>query len=313
MPLPPRINANQERSESKLLVGPKRFQARDTARAFPACAAIRFSYGCSGDAYDKWKRENAARYWSMFRAAREPLHREIMFIGNSHTGQLAEAFLCAHRQSIVAWSGTDLATGCLSPRSLLDPPCSGNRECGVYLAQAQLETGVRIHTVINHPYMYQDAAGMRAILHALAISRLDAIVIGNVNTLAWANDVFVKRHIAYPHPALEMPCGAVVHANESRHTQLRMPTPDEMTTNLLRQLRVPFNGTLILGGMFNRSPMQFGQKMPIHKCRLDLRADCTVPNCSTGASSPHAHVCMPGPPDLLVGNIRACIGMNGTT
>jgi hypothetical protein len=161
------------------------------------CPFVRYSNECEGKAYEAWLAAHLAGLEGVEGSAAAAMQgqqqqqgggKHVLWLGNSHMGQFAEAAFCALRSSFVyaapgsgaggSVEATDMVTGCLTDRVPLGPHgCAGDKGCGFYLARAQLEgSGTLLLAANNHPWLFQGAGGMdSAMRHLLHQDRPAAI------------------------------------------------------------------------------------------------------------------------------------------
>ena len=258
------------------------------------CGLIRWSYGCKGAAYDAWwNEENFDSLLHSEQAVRAAIHSnalktDILFLGNSHLSQLAEATMCALLDHVQQFWATDMTTGCLSHFGSASTriECFGNATCGMYLARAKLKSGGRLLLANNHPWLFQGKGGLSAALRHLLhctvddatsdslpkvdLSTIRTIVLGRWNEATWAERIFRPteadrlQRLNNGKPPGSPPgdglCGNLKHAK---------PLQAWDTTDVLHFLHQEgFRGNIVLAGM----------QVPPYELTVDKAAKDALPN-----------------------------------
>jgi len=145
------------------------------------CGLTRYTNYCEGAAYDAWLAAHVgdleaaeARSLQAERDPRGVATRSVLWLGNSHMGQLAEAAFCALRGALDGGGveATDMDTGCLAPAPPGPRGCGGDGPCGFYLARAKLKgpEGAWLLAANNHPWLFSGAEGLDGALRHLLMS-----------------------------------------------------------------------------------------------------------------------------------------------
>ena len=162
-----------------------------------SCPYVRFSYHCKGPRLPAYAAEHARSLTSTLAAARgfaagkSTGAKNVVFLGNSHTGQLGETLLCAlhHLGEVAMFEGTDLNTGCLM-KQRLNATCNGSGKpnaCGMYIAKVVTKRNTTIYVLNNHPWLFQGAAGWNALTEHVGIdwAAVGKVVLGPSNAMSW--------------------------------------------------------------------------------------------------------------------------------
>lgn len=253
------------------------------------CPFVRFTYKCSGEKYTTFldiERKNIQERETFLPRV---FPRDILFVGNSHVGQLAEEMLCLNHDSIIEFAGTDLSTGCLTkPEISKESGCDGHgsrNSCGMYIARAKLAYNNRsawrnIYLANNHPLLFTGEKGISQLFDTiLNISGTDlgAIVLGEWNSVGWANSVFTQEKVSYPVPHWGQECG-------SKHEDFVEKIPD-VVGHFKKQ---GFHGFLYK----YENPRAFPSHESVRERKLGSNNTCFVGDCTGGPS--FSHLCIPG-------------------
>jgi len=291
------------------------------------CFAHRFTYACSKGPHQEYIETRKDQFLEVERLVRESLPtQDILVIGDSRAGQVGEALICAFRSRIVHMAATDLYSGCLVTHNI-SHKCDGHgteNHCGMYLATATLNTGVRIHMANNHPWLFGGQQRLTMALDHMQIrpAELGIIVVGSWNDQQWAKTQFADRDREgkglYPISQLIRDfrdekgdlhefsrCGGGF--NVSNKVLLNSLTEGWNTDDLLDYFgERGFTGKMLLGTHFNAVIYNPNRRPPgsdmfeIHNATQ--RPTCNVPNC-TRIIMPGGHSCMPGDPFLFVKDV----------
>lgn len=275
--------------------------AADWARSRLWCPITRHGYNCTNSVHyarfvEQWG-PRIMQNWDAIRTASElghldelvPPNMTVLFVGNSHVGQLAMGFWCLVRATIVEWWATDLDGGCMArfgpPEDLghecRDDPVIGN--CGFKLARATLNNGARLLVAVNHPLLFLGAWGYQRALDVLGLtmSELNIMVIGDWNNLVWAKG-FARNNFT-------VECGGqrepTMYNNGHQKSFLQFARKFGFSGTFIKSTKADIRAkTTMLPGN-----LSFSMTLLPHYA-------CVTPTCLPGAKQQHA--CMPGEPDL---------------
>ena len=279
-----------------------------------SCPYVRFSYHCKGPRLPAYAAEHARSLTSTLAAARgfaagkSTGAKNVVFLGNSHTGQLGETLLCAlhHLGEVAMFEGTDLNTGCLM-KQRLNATCNGSGKpnaCGMYIAKVVTKRNTTIYVLNNHPWLFQGAAGWNALTEHVGIdwAAVGKVVLGPSNAMSWTTFFSSPPDGGYPRPQVDMKCSdrpgvtAAVLANGNSVMDLLV--------------RTAFRGLVILAPhMWRHAHYQWphrNRKYPFTIKGLAFTdAYCYVGDCAPRSNQ---HPCLAGYPLLVTDDILRCNG-----
>ncbi len=158
------------------------------------CPYSRKSYDCSNNQnYTSWLNNHISdihmfkQKVKMFGSNTTTTPHSLLFIGNSHTQQLAIMLICGlHELGVIShFKGTNVSSGCVRdmPAGLGCDSGDSHGSCGMYLSSIRLHNGAQIYLANNHPWLFDGKRGLDKMSHHLGIdyTKLAAVVIGAWN------------------------------------------------------------------------------------------------------------------------------------
>lgn len=181
----------------------------------PCFASIKHGFLCEGPKYDQWQQENAEHIQSWANtilSAKLTPGGGILFLGNSYIGSLYQDFVCQMRHRLRKWEVTLMkeiyrnrtVSGYVHPSEDsfdhyplveryygVDPSDGFMRDGLTYtpeISVATLDNGARIFSAYNAHHLFGGEAALQTLMDHLGVdlSRLDAIILGDINPLDWA-------------------------------------------------------------------------------------------------------------------------------
>lgn len=159
---------------------------------------MRHNYMCPlNHNYRAWLSKHAEKLTSLETDAKENgLDKDVLFLGNSFTQELADSLLLAMKDDIVKMEVLMEPSGTMQtiPNSMMcDGKVHHGKYCSASVARYTLKGGGHVYIASDHPITYDGMPGMKAIMNLLEVNlaKLDAVVLGfwnslsNVRTRGW--------------------------------------------------------------------------------------------------------------------------------
>lgn len=256
------------------------------------CGPIRKNYRCSGKEYNRWLEDHLSEMTLIDHDARaHSITKNILFIGNSVTREIAETLMCMNRKHIKSfYSMQGKRRGCLREWDF-SHECSGGEDCNTDFARSELHGGANIYIAVNHPWLFQGDLGMsKAFKHLdLQVPDLDVIVLG-----VW-NDF---------NPQL--------HNDDLRgcHENIENPWQGPWSTEevLAFLFRNGFKGEVLLSGHFSKQLPLPAERFGLNVSRLTTWTKmqdnrCNEPLCRFSPTH-MSHQCIPGPTSYVGAEVQ---------